>query len=58
MGTFHFKISGNIEDNLENLKQMSGKISAQLRRPKFVRKILCCVALVYNSHTFLQTAVD
>ena len=37
---------------------MSGKISAQLRRPKFVRKILCCVALVYNSHTFLQTAVD
>ena len=37
---------------MENLKQASGEIWAQLRPPKFVGKILCCVALVYSSYFF------
>ena len=39
-------ISGKIADKyVENLKQTSGEISAQVRP-----QILCCVALAYNSY--------
>ena len=31
---------------MEDLKQASGEIWEQLRPPKFVSKILCCVALL------------
>ena len=40
---------------MENLKQASGQ--AQVRPPKIVTKILCCVALVYDSYIFFRTAV-
>ena len=33
---------------MENLKQASGEISAQVRPPIFFRTILCFVALIYN----------
>ena len=37
---------------MENLRQAPGEILAQLSSAKFVSKILCCVALVYNSYFF------
>ena len=44
---------GKITDKyIENLKQAFGEILAQERPQKFVSKILCCVALVYNSYFF------
>ena len=43
---------------MENLNKASGEIQAKLPPPKFVSKILCCVALVYNSCIFFfRTAV-
>ena len=39
---------------MEDLKQVSGEIYAQLRAPKIVSKILCCVALVYDSYFFSE----
>ena len=41
---------------MENLNKASGKIQAKLPPPKFVSKILCCVALVYNSCIFFQNS--
>ena len=47
------KFSGKIANKyMENLRQVSGEIWAQLRPQKFASRILCCVALGYNSYFF------
>ena len=40
---------------MENLKQTSGEIQAQVRPQVFFSTILCFVALVYNSY-FVQNS--
>ena len=39
---------------MENLKQASGEILAQLQPPKFVSGILCFVALAYKLFIFFS----
>ena len=47
------KFSGKIVNKyMENLRQTSGEIWAQLQPQKFASRILCCVALSYNSYFF------
>ena len=53
--SFAYKISLDVADKcMENLKQASGEILSTMILPpqKIVGKILCCVALVYNSKFF------
>ena len=50
------KFSGKIANKyMENLRQASGEIWAQLQPQKFASRILCCVALGYNSYFFRTT---
>lgn len=46
-------ITGKIAiKHIENLKLASGEIYAHARPPKFISRILCRLALVYNSYVF------
>ena len=52
-----FKFPGKLQTNKHKSKaEAFGEIEAQERPQKFVSRILCYVALVYNSH-FFSTAV-